>query len=154
MTAYFLDSSALVKRYVIETGTNWISSITDSRAGNAIIISQITQAEVVSAVMRRKRDGTITPRSAHAIRLLVDRHANRDYQVVALTRQIIQRAEDLLETYSLRAYDSIQLASALDSNTRLLASGLPPLTFLSADIRLITVAISEGLTTDDPNAHP
>jgi hypothetical protein len=37
MTAYFLDSSALIKRYVIETGTNWVSSITDSRAGNGLL---------------------------------------------------------------------------------------------------------------------
>jgi hypothetical protein len=151
---YFLDSSAVIKRYVVEVGANWLRSIATRSAGNVIMIAHITLAEVVSGVMRRKRDGTIAPRTAHAVRLLVDRHASREYRVVGLTGQIIQRAEDLLELYPLRAYDSIQLASALESNARLVAAGLPAITFVSADMRLLTVAIAEGLTTDDPNAHP
>jgi hypothetical protein len=35
-----------------------------------------------------------------------------------------------------------------------MASGLAPLIFISADTRLLNVAIVEGLQTDDPNAHP
>jgi predicted nucleic acid-binding protein len=151
---YFLDSSALIKRYVAEVGTNWIRSITTRTTGNIIIIDHITPAEVVSGVMRRKRDGTITMRTARATRLLIDRHASREYRVVGLTGQIVQVAEDLLERYTLRAYDSIQLASALESNARLVAAGLSAIIFVSADIRLLTVASAEGLTTDDPNAYP
>jgi hypothetical protein len=154
MTHYFLDSSALVKRYVVEVGTSWIRSITLSSAGNSIIIAQIAQVEVVSGAMRRKRDGTITAQTARATRLLVDRHVSREFRVIGLTGQIVQRAEDLLEVHPLRAYDSIQLASALESNTRLVAAGLSPLTFISADSRLLSAAAAEGLTTDDPNAHP
>ena len=152
MTHYFLDSSALVKRYVVEVGANWVRSITLPSAANSIIIAHITQVEVVSGAMRRKREGTITARTARVTRLLVDRHASREYRVIGLTGQIVQRAEDLLEVHPLRAYDSIQLASALESNTRLIAAGLSPLTFISADSRLLSAA--EGLTTDDPNAHP
>jgi hypothetical protein len=36
----------------------------------------------------------------------------------------------------------------------LVAAGLAPLVFLSADTRLLAVAMAESLTTDDPNAHP
>ena len=154
MTHYFLDSSALVKRYVVEVGTNWVRSITLPSAANSIIIAHITQVEVVSGAMRRTRESTITARTARATRLLVDRHASREYRVIGLTGQIVQRAEDLLEVHPLRAYDSIQLASALESNTRLIAAGLSPLTFISADSRLLSAATAEGLTTDDPNAHP
>jgi predicted nucleic acid-binding protein len=154
MSHYFMDSSALIKRYMIEAGTKWVRSLTTSSAGNTMIIAHITLAEIVSGVMRRKREGTIQERTAHATRLLVDRHASQEYRVIALTGQIVQRAEDLLELYSLRAYDSIQLASALESNTRLLAAGLSPITFVSADTRLLVVDSTEGLATDDPNAHP
>jgi predicted nucleic acid-binding protein len=104
--------------------------------------------------MRRKREGTITARTARATRLLVDRHCSREYRVLGLTARIAQRAEDLLEKHPLRAYDSIQLASALESNYRLIGAGLPPLIFVSADNRLLAIAIAEGLTTEDPNAHP
>lgn len=154
MTHYFMDTSALIKRYVREVGTPWIQSITTRSARNIIFIAHITQAEVVSGAMRRKREGTIPARTARAVRLLIDRHVSREYRVIGLTRQVVQRAEDLLELYPLRAYDSIQLASALGSNARLVTAGLPPITFVSADTRLLTAAAAEGLTTDNPTAHP
>jgi predicted nucleic acid-binding protein len=84
----------------------------------------------------------------------MDRHAKREYAVIALTSAVVQRAEDMLTSHPLRAYDSVQLASALEANNRLITAKLTPLIFVSADTRLLTVAISEGLTTDDPNAHP
>jgi len=43
---YFLDSSALIKRYITEQGTGWVRSITPPSTGNTIIIAQVTQ-EVV-----------------------------------------------------------------------------------------------------------
>src|SRR5258705_12171711 len=42
MTAYFLDSSALVKRYVTEIGTIWIRTISSPSAGHTILVAQIT----------------------------------------------------------------------------------------------------------------
>ncbi|MBI5668247.1 MAG: type II toxin-antitoxin system VapC family toxin [Chloroflexi bacterium] len=153
MSYYFLDSSALVKRYIVETGTMWIRSITAPDTSNTIVIAHITQAEVVSGAMRRKREGLITSRTARAIRLLMDRHSSREYRVVGLTAQVMQRAEDLLEIHQLRAYDSVQLASALESNARLITAGLPAMIFVSADTHLLTAAVAEGLTTDNPNNH-
>jgi predicted nucleic acid-binding protein len=88
------------------------------------------------------------------VRLLIDRHAHREYVVIGLTPQVVRRAEDLLTVHPLRTYDAIQLASALESNTRLVATGLSPLIFVSADRRLLVAAASEGLMTEDPNAHP
>ena len=59
MVIYYMDSSCLVKRYVNEIGSEWVLSITDPVAGNEIYTVRITGVEVVSAVSRRKRDGTI-----------------------------------------------------------------------------------------------
>jgi hypothetical protein len=42
MTHYFLDSSALIKRYVAETGTNWVRSIILPGSGNIIVVAHIT----------------------------------------------------------------------------------------------------------------
>jgi predicted nucleic acid-binding protein len=154
VTDFFLDSSALVKRYVPEQGTAWVRAIAAPAAGRSILIAQLTPVEVVSGTWRRVREGTIAPRTARAIRLLVDRHAQRDYLVIGLAAQIVQRAENLLEQHALRAYDAIQLASALESNARLVAGGLVPLTYVAADQRLLTAASAEGLAIDDPMAHP
>lgn len=154
MTAYFLDSSAVIKRYAPEVGTAWVRALTLPSAGNTILVAQMTQAEVISGVRRRVREGTIAPRVARAIRLLLDRHMRREYLVTELTAPIVHRAEDLLEQHPLRAYDALQLASAFDSNTRLVAAGVGPLIFVAADTRLLAAAAAEGLATDDPNAHP
>jgi hypothetical protein len=153
VTHYFFDSSALVKRYVVELGTTWVRTISSPASGNAII-AQITPVEVVSATSRRYRTGQISSRTAHSIRLLVDRHASREYMVVGLSDVMIQSAETLLENHSLRAYDSIQLASAIESNLSLINAGSSPLIFVSADQQLLSTASAEGLTTDDPNLHP
>jgi len=118
MTNYFLDSSALIKRYLIEVGTPWMRSVVDRKAQNIILIAQITQSEVVSAVTLRNRNGTISARTAHAMRLLIDRHVKRQYRVVSLTEEVIRRSKDLLELHPSRAYDAVQLASALEINSR------------------------------------
>jgi uncharacterized protein len=131
-----------------------VRSIIQRSSDNTIIIAQITQIEIVSGASRRAREGTLTTRTARAVRLLIDRHARREYVVIGLTPQVVRRAEDLLTVHPLRTYDAVQLASALESNTRLVATGLSPLIFVSADIRLLVAAAAEGLITEDPKAHP
>ena len=47
MVGYFVDSSALVKRYVNETGSVWLSGLVAPAAGNDIYIARITTVEVI-----------------------------------------------------------------------------------------------------------
>ena len=51
MPAYFLDSSAIVKFYVAESGTTWVRSFTDSE-DNIIHVSGIARVETVAALTR------------------------------------------------------------------------------------------------------
>lgn len=103
--------------------------------------------------MRRTREGLLSERTAREAHLIIDRHASQEYEVVALTDDVVRRAEDLLERHTLRASDAIQLASALQSSDRLdiVASGA--LAFVSADTRLLAAAEREGLMTVDPSTH-
>ena len=59
MPAYYLDSSALVKRYVTETGSAWVRELCQD-AANAIFISELALVEVGSAFARRYHRGEIT----------------------------------------------------------------------------------------------
>jgi uncharacterized protein len=93
---YFLDSSALIKSYISEQGTAWIHAITVPSASNTIV-APVTQIEVISGIARRKREGTISARNAQAVRLLLDRYAKREYDMLQLTDSLIQGAEDLLD---------------------------------------------------------
>ena len=129
-------------------------SMIQRSSGNTVIIAQITQIEIVSGASRRVREGTLTTRTARTVRRLIDRHARREYVVIGLTPQVVRRAEDLLAVHPLRTYDAVQLASALESNTRLVTAGLSPVIFVSADARLLVAAVAEGLMTEDPYTHP
>lgn len=64
MDDYFFDSSAIVKRYISETGTVWVENITNLKTGNNIYLARITCVETVSAIVRRARGGSITPTDA------------------------------------------------------------------------------------------
>jgi predicted nucleic acid-binding protein len=78
----------------------------------------------------------------------------RQYRLTRLSDTLVNLATDLTQQYPLRAYDAVQLATAITVNRSLIAHSLPPLTFVSADDGLIRAAQSEGLTVDNPNWHP
>ncbi len=153
MTTYYLDTSALTKRYVQETGSEWIEKVATAPAGNTLVLARTSMVELHSALARRKREGTVSS-GAHEIALRAfTLHCATDYDFVDLDLKVVALARDLLDRNALRAYDAIQLASAILSNQALLAAQLPPLIFVSADDRLNGVAAVEGLAVENPNRY-
>ena len=154
MPVYFFDSSALVKRYVQETGTAWVLSICDPTASTGLYVARIAGAEVVAAIARQRRGGDLSASDAEsAIRQFRLEFASV-YRVVEITPALVLRAMDLAQTHALRGYDAVQLAAALELNTLRLARGMSVLTLVSADGELNAAAAVEGLPVEDPNAHP
>lgn len=154
MIVYFMDSSALVKRYVTETGTNWIKSIVNPLSGNHIHIARITGAEVVSALSRRMRGSSITAAAGSAAIAEFRSHFANEYVTLDITTSLIESAISLAETHALRGYDAVQLAAALEVNIDSMALGMASTTLISADADLNAAATAEGLAIDDPNTHP
>ncbi len=153
MSALFFDSSGLVKRYAQETGTNWIFSLVRRSAKNRLYLARITGVEVIAALTKRVRVGTLSQNAAaKAINRFEREFANR-YLLVEVSAPIIKTAMALAKNHTLRGYDAVQLACALQANTDRTAVGGTPLTFISADVHLNTAATAEGLTVDDPNNH-
>ena len=125
MAAYVFDSSAVVKRYVRETGTAWVLSLTDPGAGHAIYVARITGVEVVSALTRQARSGALDPTAA-ATALAQFRHDfAHQYYTVDITPTLIVRAMALVETHVLRGYDAVQCAAAVVVHTERQALGMP-----------------------------
>ncbi len=60
MAAYFFDSSAIVKRYVSESGTQWVTDKLEPTAGNEVYAARISGAEVVSTIARRAREANFS----------------------------------------------------------------------------------------------
>ena len=68
MTRYYLDTSALVKRYVDEAGSDWLRALTAPDQNALLFISCMTIVEVISAFARRLRDGSLTRQEFAAAR--------------------------------------------------------------------------------------
>jgi uncharacterized protein len=154
MTTYYLDASALIKRYVQETGTAWIQALVAPMAGHTSLTARNTMVEVYSALARRRREGSVPAADCAVAAQAFAAHSVTEYDFIELDLNVITLARDLLERHPLRAYDAVQLASALIADRALQAAQLPALVFLAADDPLNAVAAAEGLTIDNPNLHP
>ena len=134
MPLYFLDSSAIVKRYISETGTNWILNLHKPSAQNVIYVAQITGVEVVSAISRRLRGNRMTQKAADKAVFRFKRDFANKFRIIRLNDQIIAEAMRFSETHFLRGYDSVQLAIAVELEKRFASQKLNSITFVSATI--------------------
>ena len=153
MPLYFLDSSAIVKRYISEAGTSWILSLHKPSAQSVIYVAQITGVEVVSAISRRLRGNRLTQKAADKAVFRFKRDFANKFRIIRLNDQIIAEAMRLSETHFLRGYDSVQLAIALELEKRFALQKFTLITFVSADNNLNSAATAEGLAVDNPNNH-
>ncbi len=149
MSVLFLDSSALVKRYIAETGSDTVSALLSPQAGNVVFISVISGVEVVAALTRRQRIGDVTQQQAASVISAFVDDWSEVYELIMADRPTIRRAMDLAQRHALRAYDAVQLASALAVHAHLVARNVP-LIFLSADVALNDAGSGEGLQIQNP----
>jgi predicted nucleic acid-binding protein len=135
---YFLDSSALVKRYVRETGSDVVARM--FRQPSKLAASGLALVEVPAALFRRARAGDLTSDQArmHAAQVAADLDA---MYVVEPRKTVLDLARELVARRPLRAYDGVQLASAM----RIVQGAGVAVTFVCADRGLAAAAASEGL---------
>lgn len=152
MAAYFFDSSALVKSYIGETGTDWTRLIVNSEE-NVVHVASLTRVEVISALTRRFKRGDIP--QAEFDRACLDSKLDmaNQFEVIRITDRMIEEAATLAQTRSLRAYDAVQLAAALDTSRIVAQVEAAEVILVSADGELNAAAKAEGLKVDDPNTH-
>jgi len=141
----YLDTSALVKRFVEEKGSERVAALI-LREG-PVATAKIAYAEVFAALARKRRDGALSDRAYVRVRRAVDQDW-LGYVRVNLGDEVLRRARDLVRRHPLRAYDAVHLASALE----LRAALDEPVTFVAADARLLEAARHERLDTLDPEA--
>jgi predicted nucleic acid-binding protein len=153
VAVYFLDSSAVLKRYVTEAGTSWVQALFEPASANRLAIATIAGAEVVAAVARRARGRSISSPDAATIIRRFRLDFSSDFDLIDVTSRVINQAMTLADRHALRGYDSVQLAAALAFNSEALSVGTSA-TLVSSDSELNAAAAAEGLTVEDPNRYP
>jgi hypothetical protein len=155
MTAcYYLDASALIKRYAPESGSQWIVGLTDPGADTTILLSEITLAEMAAAFAAKHRSGqsfTREQRDRALSRFLQE--CDEQLTLLQVDRYVIDLAVELTQSHRLRGYDAVQLASGMMALRDLAAQGYSPVTFVAADEDLLAAARAAGLAVENPMNH-
>lgn len=142
MLYYFLDTSALVKRYHQEIGTEAIDEIFDSEE-RILIISNVSISEFVSALNRKKNEKEITQEDLDIVLSKFYADIMQEFTVIGIADSHIISSIELILKYDLKALDSLQLAIALE------LSDLDVI-FVSADSKLCETAEKERLKAVNP----
>jgi hypothetical protein len=152
-SAYYFDSSALVKRYLAETGSTWVQ-VQCNNPAHVIATVDLSRVEIAAAFAGKLRAGFLTQTEYRKARRRLENDAQRRYQLIAVASQRVDEAIELTTRHRLRGYDAVHLACALHLNQALLTNNLPPLVLVAADDDLLKAAQAEGLKTENPNLHP
>lgn len=150
---YYFDTSALIKRYVTENGSAWVSTLCTPTSGNTIATAVITKAEMMAAFAAIYRRGGFSLGDYQLAEQDVQHDFSSQYMLVAIDLPLIDLAGSLAKQHALRGYDAVQLAAAVTFNQVLQQSNLPALTMICADVDLLRAAQNQGIATDDPNLH-
>ena len=147
MALYYLETSALVKLYIYELGTERLLSLAASGTGHRFSILSLAQVEFRSAIRRRQRGGEILNYEADEVIESFRRHTEGTFLVQPVSDSLLDVSLALVDGYALRAYDAMQLAGYVLLRS---VSGAEEPTFVCADEALLSAARSEGYSVLDP----
>jgi predicted nucleic acid-binding protein len=147
LALYYLETSALVKLYVREAGTDRLLQLANDPVENRFAVLTLSQVEFRSAMRRRERAGDIDPKLVGMILDRFQQHLETRFLRQVLTDAVLDGASEMIDRYALRAYDAIQLAGCLALKT---TAGSEPLAFVCSDQELLKAARSELLSIIDP----
>jgi predicted nucleic acid-binding protein len=150
----YLDTSALVKRYVPEPGSAWVARLCQREA---VVISLVAVPELASALARRARERALSTEQRDALFQAFLRDT-RMLTVIEPNRAIAQLSAALLLTappnVRLRTLDALHLASARLVFVRARRRNVTIGGFIAADRALLDAASWAGLATLNPEDYP
>jgi uncharacterized protein len=147
LALYYLETSALVKLYVKEPGTERLLRLAARVNNHRFVVLTLTRVEMHSAIRRRQREGDIDGPVADRLLNQFEQHLETRFIKQVLNDSLIDLATSLVNRHALRAYDAVQLAGCLMLKENS-ASDEP--SFVCSDQRLLVAAENEGLACFDP----
>ncbi len=137
---YFFDTSALIKRYVQEKGSNIVDNLMES--ADEIFISAITRIESISAARRLLEERSLSKSDFNVFK---DNLASDFpfFTVVDFSEYIEKKAIELIEKYQIKTLDAIQLACCLAERENIDH-------FVTSDVKLERTALEVGIDIINP----
>ncbi len=146
MSCYFLESTAFIKLFVREPGTDALIRLMEAVEDNRKLISSSTPLEVYAAIRRRERAGAISAENAAAALDILRLEAARMVQE-PLNPAVLEAARQLIDRSALRWPDTLQLAAAIAARDMFQGTEI---IFVSSSSQLLDAARTEGFQTLNP----
>jgi predicted nucleic acid-binding protein len=151
---FYLDASALAKRYVAETGTPVVDHLFRQVARDRMACLTLGALEVVSLFVRGKNANRIPlgtfPQVLAAFRNEVFDAA--DFRKLPVADALVNTAPTIIDKHALNASDAVFLCAALELAAHLRTIG-DDLVVVASDLRLLRAAGAEGLATFNPETQ-
>lgn len=115
MGVVYLDTSALVKLYAAEEHSAWVRGLVRGTegTGNSVAASAVSYVEARAALAAKKRSGAIRPEHANRAEYMLFTDFRDLLLVRPVSEGVLLLAAELPSRCGLRAYDAVQLATAL-----------------------------------------
>ena len=134
----FCDTSALLKLYIVEAGSDALKVLVQE--AEAVAVCRIAWAEAYAALSRRARevleDNSLIEQAKAALA-----YDWPHFVVLEIDQPLVELAGEYADTFALRGYDSIQLASAFEAGR----ISQTPIFFACFDTRLNKAAKLLGM---------
>lgn len=146
MNCYFLESTAFIRLFVQEPGTDALVRLMESIEDNQKLIAASAPLEVYAAIRRRERAGGLSAENAAAALEILRIEAARMVQE-PLNPAVLEAARQVLDRTTLRWPDALQLGAAMVARDMFQGTHI---TFVSASTVLLEAAKADGFATLDP----
>ena len=153
----YFDSSALIKHYVQEKGSDGVGRRLreEENASRLVFTSVLSFAEIHAALARRAKDRSLAAGQFIRARANFDSDWVSGLTAIDLGPEILSIVRNSVEQFALRGADMVHLASAMWlRNAGVAARSGDRIIFLSSDRLLVKAAASSGFEVFDPEATP
>jgi uncharacterized protein len=138
----YFDTSALIKRFVVEKGSPEVRRLVDYE--KTVATATVAYAEAYAGLTRRYRERGLSRRQYASACEQFETEWGA-YVRVELHAEVLSAARSLIQRHGLRGVDGVHLASAV-----VLQRGLgEAVTFVAADDRLLRAAAAERMPVID-----
>ncbi len=137
---YYFDTSALVKRYIKESGSEVIDDAIDK--AHEILVSALTHIEAISALRRLLSEEKICKADYEKLKSELDKDF-KDFTILPILQETLNKAYQIVDSEDLRTLDAIQLATVIIASEKFDK-------LVAADQRLLSAADNNNIVTLDP----
>jgi uncharacterized protein len=151
---FFLDASAVGKRYVPEMGSSTVNHLFDRVPHDRLVMLTQTLGETLSIIVRRRNGGKLTDAAYRDASQTL-----RDELIVAAEVQfrgtddaLVFASLPLIEQHSINSTDALVLRASLELEASLQSDG-HSIVLVASDVRLLRAAAAESLAVFNPETE-